>query len=247
MTSTAKGSSQNAFLSLRARLRTPECSTQQFSGRVARATHLDGGKIQEHLQCELRKVLAAHLSPEKQGDGISVGQNYALLEQLANSLATTGSKLHHQSTREIENVNEAIQSQIDDFSFESNAALAKSAKLYQIIAQPLAELAEPSADEQEDTVLERMALLHGEFTSANDKIETLHEQWQSCVRAEQEAWMRLTDADNKPREELQLQDFVDSIDEVMLNGESKINDIDAEYAEYIQVESLKVMQTLMEG
>lgn len=82
MASIANESSQNAFLSLRARLRTPECS-QQFSGRVARSTHLEGSKFQEHLQRELRNVLAAHLSPEKQRDGSSVGPNYTLLEQLA--------------------------------------------------------------------------------------------------------------------------------------------------------------------
>lgn len=82
MASIANESSQNAFLSLRARLRTPECS-QQFSGRVARSTHLEGSKFQEHLQRELRNVLAAHLSPEKQRDGSAAGQNYALLEQLA--------------------------------------------------------------------------------------------------------------------------------------------------------------------
>ncbi|OAQ96271.1 hypothetical protein LLEC1_02230 [Akanthomyces lecanii] len=247
MASAAKASSQNAFLSLRARLRTPECSSQQFSGRVASAAQLDGSKIQEHLQRELRKVLVAHLSPEKQGDGISAGQNYALLEQLANSLAATGSKLHHQSTREVENVNEAIQSKIDDLSFESTAALAKSAVIYQIIAQPLAEVAESGADGQEGTVSERMALLHEELTSANEKIQSLHEKWQSCVRAEQEAWKRLTDAEHAPQPELRLQDFVDAAEEVMSNGNTKILDIEAEYAEHIQVESLKVMQTLMEG
>lgn len=123
-------------------------------------------------------------------------------------------------------------------SFESNTALAKCAHIYQVIAQPLAELAELSVDEHEDTVLDRLALLHEEFTSASDKIETLHEQWQSCVRAEQEAWMRLTDADNEPRQELQLQDFVDAMEEIMLNGESEINDIETVSGETCTIDQL---------
>ncbi|KAM3515624.1 hypothetical protein MY11210_000802 [Beauveria gryllotalpidicola] len=247
MTSIANESSQNAFLSLRARLRTPECSSQQFSGRVGAAAHLDASKIQERLQRELCKVLAAHLAPDKQKDAKSASENYALLEKLANSLAATGSNLHQQSTSEIQSASEAIQSKIDDLNHESRAALAQSAKLYQILAQPLAELAGLGVDGQEDAIAERIALFRDDFASADERIELLHEQWQSCVRAEQDAWKRLTDDEDEPRQELDLQDLVDATERVMDNGETEIKNIESEYAEYIQIESLKVMQTLMEG
>ncbi|KAM3552666.1 hypothetical protein MY1884_007086 [Beauveria asiatica] len=247
MPSIANESSQNAFLSLRARLRTPECSSQQFSGRVGTAAHLDGSKFQERLQRELCKVLAAHLAPEKQKDASSTSENYALLKKLANSLAATGSNLHQQSTSEVQSASEEIQSKIDDFSHESLAALAQSTRLYQILAQPLAEVAGPGVDGQEDAIAEQIALLRDDFASADARIELLHEQWQSCVRAEQEAWKRLTDDEDEPRQELDLQDLVDATEGIMANGETEIKNIESEYAEYIQIESLKVMQTLMEG
>ncbi|KAM3534247.1 hypothetical protein MY4038_002487 [Beauveria bassiana] len=247
MTSIANESSQNAFLSLRARLRTPEGSSQPFSGRLGTAAHLDGSKIQERLQRELCKVLAAHLPPDNQKDASSISENYALLEKLANSLAATGSNLHQQSTSEIQSASEEIHSKIDDFKKESLAALAQSTKLYQILAQPLAEMTGPGADGQEDTIADQISLLRDDFASAGARIELLHEQWQSCVRAEQDAWKRLTDDEDEPRQELDLQNLVDATQGIMDNGETEIKNIESEYAEYIQIESLKVMQTLMEG
>ncbi|PQK12436.1 hypothetical protein BB8028_0003g10530 [Beauveria bassiana] len=163
------------------------------------------------------------------------------------SLAATGSNLHQQSTSEIQSASEEIQSKIDDFKHESLAALAQSTKLYQILAQPLAEMAGPRVDGQEDTIAEQIALLRDDFASADARIELLHEQWQSCVRAEQDAWKRLTDDEDEPRQELDLQDLVDATEGIMDAGETEIKNIESEYAEYIQIESLKVMQTLMEG
>ncbi|KAM3503290.1 hypothetical protein MY10362_004296 [Beauveria mimosiformis] len=247
MASIANESSQNAFLSLRARLRTPECSSQQFSGRVGTAAHVDASKLQERLQRELCKVLAAHLAPDKQKDASSTSENYALLEKLANSLAATGSNLHQQSISEIQSASEEIEGKIDDFSRESLAALAQSTRLYQILAQPLAEVAGLGVDGQEETIAEQIALLRDDFASAGARIELLHEQWQSCVRAEQEAWKRLADDKDEPRQELDMQDLVDATEGIMDKGETEIKNIESEYAEYIQIESLKVMQTLMEG
>ncbi|TQV95423.1 hypothetical protein IF1G_06410 [Cordyceps javanica] len=179
-----------------------------------------------------------------------MGENYALLEQLAYSLASTGSNLHQQSTIAIQNASEAIQSKINELNQESVATLAKCAKLYEIIAQPLMELVGYGGDEQEDTVPDLVALLEEVLANADEKIESLHEQWQSCVRAEQEAWKRLTDGEDGkdgPRQEPDLQDLVGAMERAVADGEAEINYIEAEYAEYIQIESLKVMQTLMEG
>ncbi len=46
------------------------------------------------------------------------------------------------------------------------------------------------------------------------------------MRAEQEAWKRLTD-EEEPRQELELHDFVEAMEEAMANGETKINEIEA--------------------
>ncbi|KAJ6783305.1 hypothetical protein PWT90_02540 [Aphanocladium album] len=246
MTSIISGNSQNTFLSLRARLRTPECS-QQFSGRVTKAAQLDGCKIQEYLQRELIKILAAHRDPSNRKDGTSLGENYSLLEQLAYSLAVTGANLHQQIIIEIDNSHDSIQQKIEELASASGLALAKSAALYELIGQPLTELSHGSPAEEEDGVAEQVASLQEEFFQAGEKLDSLHEQWQACVRAEQDAWKRLTDEDKEPRQELELQEFVDAMEEIMASGEADINNIEAEYAEYIQIESLKVMQTLMEG
>ncbi|OAA56810.1 hypothetical protein ISF_07326 [Cordyceps fumosorosea ARSEF 2679] len=163
------------------------------------------------------------------------------------SLAATGSNLHNQSTIGIQNASEAIRRKIDELKRESTAALTTSTKLYQIMSQPLAERAEQGRDEEEDTVNDHLILLHEESANADEKVESLHEQWQACVRTEQEAWKRLTDDHDAPQQEPELHNLIDAIEEIVRNGEREINTIEEEYAEYIQIESLKVMQTLMEG
>ncbi|EGX87958.1 hypothetical protein CCM_09581 [Cordyceps militaris CM01] len=247
MASAIKGNSQKAFLSLRARLRTPECSSQQFSGRVAKTAQQDGSRFQDYLQRELFKVLSAHLTQEKRRSGTLANENYSLLEQLANSLAVSGSNLYHQTMKDLRNNSETIQSKIDELNHESMAALGKSAKLYHVLAKPLAELLDSGGDGQEDIVPEQMSSLQEEFSKSDERIEYLHGQWLSCVHAEQQAWKRLTDDEDDPRPELEVQGIMDSMEELMANAETEIQNIEAEYAEYIQVESLKVMQTLMEG
>lgn len=88
MAATLNQSSENTFLSLRARLRTPECASQHFAERVAKATLFDGPKFQEHLQLDLLKVLTAHRNPEKQQSKGSQDETYTLLEQLASMTAS---------------------------------------------------------------------------------------------------------------------------------------------------------------
>ncbi|KAJ3499086.1 hypothetical protein NLG97_g602 [Lecanicillium saksenae] len=248
MTSIVGASSQTAFLSLRARLRTPECSSPSFAGRVAKPSQLDGSKTQEHLERELMKILDPYRDKAKKKDGASVGENYILLEQLAHSLAVTGAGLHEQSINEIKNSDTIIQAKIDELATDSSNTLAKSAALYELIQQPLVELsAACDPDEPEDTVIDQVADLYEEFSNAEERLDLLHEEWQACLRAEQDAWRRLLEDENEPRQELNPQVFLDAVEEIMASGEAEINNIEEEYAEYIQIESLKVMQTLMEG
>lgn len=70
--------------------------------------------------------------------------------------------------------------------------------------------------------------MHDEFANAEDKLESLHEQWQACVRAENEAWKRLMedeDEDEAPPE-LHMQDLVDATEGIMANGEGEIQSIE---------------------
>ncbi|KAJ2957257.1 hypothetical protein NQ176_g11258 [Zarea fungicola] len=228
----------SSFLSLRARLRTPECS-QYSSGRVAQAARGDSPKLQEHLLSEFRKILATHVpqvSPEKPSDVMSASENYLLLEQLARSLAATGSNIHHRSIYEIDKVHEAVDDMILQFSRDSDQVLAQTTSLYETMAQPLAELPCPSQDGLAETISDHFALMQEEFANADDRIQALHEKWQTCVAAEQEAWQRLTSEERgETRPELELQHLVTAVDEL------------TEYAQYIQIESLKVLQQLMEG
>lgn len=113
------------------------------------------------------------------------------------------------------------------FSRDSDQVLAQTTSLYETMAQPLAELPCPSQDGLAETISDHFALMQEEFANADDRIQALHEKWQTCVAAEQEAWQRLTSEERgETRPELELQHLVTAVDELTVKAEAEMKNIE---------------------
>lgn len=238
----------DALLSLRSRLRTPECSSQRFTGSATQTAKNQQSRVQDQLLGEFQQLIATYKRPLNKQDTSSTGENYKLLDHLASTprpghprhlqtpannssipgcLATTGAHLHNHTQTAIEKSHAQIQAKITSLSQQSTQSVSAKTHLYKTLRQPPADLPVTTPDGDQVTVRQCLGALQEDLADAEEKLHGLYEQWQACVRSEQDAWDGLRRDEEQRSPEPDTSELVEAVERESSKAEADIKRIEA--------------------
>ncbi|KJZ75156.1 hypothetical protein HIM_05350 [Hirsutella minnesotensis 3608] len=171
------------------------------------------------------------------------------------AFAEEGLRFYTSVASEIAQAQDELNSKIESLG-AATAPLAKTcAALYSNISYPLSATRCYANNVASDTISAHLASMHHKLDAAQQQLRSYQAQWEQC-RAEEERVcaelmkMEMADASCASDKEHcgwkdQVQLFGDEVAIIQKRFEEELNDVEADYKELMQAETMRVMQSMM--
>lgn len=130
----------------------------------------------------------------------------------------------------------AIESQITDLCDASSAALSQADTLYSNITYPLSATLCHADNLPCATIATHLATLRDQLSAAQDELQGLQQEWETCLRDEQQAWKELNSDGAEKRHYLrngenttedEIERFKAEAQSILEENEAALDEIDA--------------------
>ncbi|POR39522.1 Uncharacterized protein TPAR_00310 [Tolypocladium paradoxum] len=234
--------------SLRARLR-----SQEPAPKVQSTSPTSWGPGEEMYQ-RFRACFVDSSSANLQCKGTkSVESEDDALAQLRGAFTEAGLEFYTSVAGELMQAHGAIESQIADLASKSSAVLSLADALYSNIAYPLSATLCHADNLPSATIATHLSTLREQLSAAQDELQGLQQEWETCLREEQQAWKELSSDGAEKRHYLrngentvedEIERFKAEAQSILKENEEALDDIDAEFRELVHGEVMKVAQNM---
>ncbi|PFH61124.1 hypothetical protein XA68_18131 [Ophiocordyceps unilateralis] len=177
------------------------------------------------------------------------------MAQLGETFAEAGLRFYTAVAEEIVQARRDMDSQIAKLSEESAAVLSRADALYSNVTYPLSATLCHVDNGPSATIAAHLSALRANLSAAQGELEGLQNEWESCIKEERQTLMELKAMDAKRANLVQngqndgvkcaVDGFRDEAKAVLEASEEELDEIDAEFKELMQGETMKMMQSMM--
>ncbi|KND86610.1 hypothetical protein TOPH_08747 [Tolypocladium ophioglossoides CBS 100239] len=175
------------------------------------------------------------------------------LARLQGAFADAGLELYTSVAEEIVQAHGATESQIAGLSDKSSAVLSQADALYSNIAYPLSATLCHADSLPSATIATHLSTLRNQLSAAQDELRELQQEWEACLREEQQAWKELNSDGAEKRHYLrngkntmehEIERFKAEAQSILRENEEALDDIDNEFRELVHGEVMKAAQNM---
>lgn len=178
-----------------------------------------------------------------------------VMAQLGDTFAEAGMRFYTAVAEELVSARRDMDSQIETLSRESADVLARADTLYLNVTYPLSATICHFDKTPSATIATHLSEIRAKLNAAQGELEAFQLEWESCVKDEKQAWAELMDMDAKRAKAAQnggsdgvmcaVDGFKEEAESIIEAHEEELDEIDAEFKELMQNETMKMMQSMM--
>ncbi|PHH75942.1 hypothetical protein CDD80_1938 [Ophiocordyceps camponoti-rufipedis] len=193
--------------------------------------------------------------PQTKGAKSPATAETGVMAQLGETFAEAGLHFYTAVAEEIVSARRDMDSQIETLSRESTDLLSRADTLYSNVAYPLSATLCHFDKTPSATIATHLSEIRAKLTTAQGELEALQREWESCVEDERQTWTELMDMDAKKAKAAQnggsdgvmcaVDGFKEEAEAIIEAHEEELDEIDTEFRELMQTETMKMMQSMM--